>query len=70
MPEEGRTVDPARCPLCGVDNACAMAADPAARDCWCADATISARALERVPAEAKRVACVCARCASDSAERD
>ena len=26
---------PARCPLCGEPNQCAMAADPEATECWC-----------------------------------
>ena len=57
------SVDPTRCPLCGADNRCAMAADPDATYCWCFDATIAAETLERVPAEARGVACVCAACA-------
>jgi hypothetical protein len=56
-------VDPARCPLCGAENLCAMAADPEAIHCWCFDVTVANEALERVPAEARGVACVCAACA-------
>jgi len=57
-------VDPARCPLCGAGNACAMTADPDAKHCWCFDAVMSTEALARVPPEAMGVACICARCAS------
>jgi len=56
-------VDPARCPLCDGENACAMAADPDAEHCWCFDATFAPKTLERVPAEARGIACVCAPCA-------
>ena len=56
-------VDPSRCPLCGRSNQCAMVADPEATHCWCFDVTIAPEALERVPAEARGVACVCLECA-------
>ena len=56
------SVDPTRCPLCGADNRCAMAADADAAYCWCFDATIASETLERVPAAARGVACVCAAC--------
>jgi hypothetical protein len=56
------SIDPARCPVCGAENRCAMAADPDASHCWCFDVTISAESLSRVPAEARGVACLCARC--------
>jgi hypothetical protein len=39
-----------------------MAADPDATHCWCFDVTIKPEALERVPAEARGIACVCAAC--------
>jgi hypothetical protein len=55
-------VDPSRCPLCTGANHCAMVADPDATHCWCFDVTIAAEALERVPAEARGVACVCVDC--------
>jgi hypothetical protein len=57
-------MDPARCPLCGAENRCAMAADPAAEDCWCFTAQVSAEALARVPEEARGAVCLCARCAA------
>jgi hypothetical protein len=41
-----------------------MAADPNATRCWCFDVEIAPEALERVPAGARGVACVCARCAA------
>jgi cysteine-rich CWC protein len=58
------SVDPSRCPLCGSPNACAMAADPSAKHCWCVDATIGPEVLDRLAPEARRVACICARCAA------
>jgi hypothetical protein len=55
-------VDPARCPLCGEPNACAMLRGEDA--CWCAGVAISKDALARIPAPARGVACVCAGCAA------
>jgi hypothetical protein len=58
--------DPARCPLCGGDNRCAMEIEQATGQtqppCWCVTQTIPAGLLERLPAEARGTACVCARC--------
>lgn len=62
-------LDPSRCPLCGQPNRCTQGS-PATRDqpCWCFQATLSAEALERVPAEARDRACLCPRCAAGRAE--
>ena len=60
------TADPARCPLCGGDNRCAMEIEQATGvkqpPCWCVDATFSAELLARLPAQAQGKACICARC--------
>ena len=55
-------VDPVRCPLCGDDNACGMAAGASA--CWCFTATIPPEVLARVPEPAQRRACICEACAT------
>ena len=55
-------VDPSSCPLCGEANECALAAG--ASTCWCFQLTVPADVLERVPAEAQAVACVCQACIS------
>jgi hypothetical protein len=64
-------VDPARCPLCGEANQCAMACaastsvtEAAASACWCFRVTIPQEVLDRIPAPARNVACICARCAA------
>lgn len=57
-------VPPERCPLCGGTNECALAADPAAAECWCFTAAISRETLASVPEEARGRACICPRCAS------
>lgn len=61
------TVDPARCPLCGGPNACAMETQrrtgQAQPPCWCTRVTFSATTLARVPPEARNRACLCDRCA-------
>jgi hypothetical protein len=59
-------VDPARCPLCGGENACAMACDePQAQRgaCWCTAMRFSPDLLARVPPELRHKACICATCA-------
>lgn len=57
-----------RCPICGADNACAMAAaDGAAAacaTCWCAAVEIPPAAMENIPARARGRACLCQRCAT------
>lgn len=59
-------VDPKVCPLCGRDNRCAMAAGcgsgPPAAPCWCTRVTIPPPLLDRIPAAARGIACVCAEC--------
>jgi hypothetical protein len=58
-------VDPARCPLCGAPNRCALAAGAGtAARCWCADTAIPADRLALVPEPARGVACICAACAA------
>jgi len=53
-------IDTSRCPLCGDENACGMAAG---RDeCWCFEVVLAPDALARVPERARGVACICARC--------
>jgi hypothetical protein len=59
-------IDPRRCPLCGQDNACGMAAGCAT--CWCFETKIPRAVLDRVPAPAQGVACVCRTCASEGKE--
>jgi hypothetical protein len=55
-------LDRERCPLCGERNDCGLAAGKGV--CWCFTAAIPREVLERVPAEARGVACVCTACAS------
>ena len=54
--------DPARCPLCGEENACALAAGRAGETCWCVSAHFPPELLARIPDSARGRACVCARC--------
>jgi len=53
----------AACPLCGGDNACAMAAEGGAGECWCSAARIAPEALARLPEAERGLRCICARCA-------
>ncbi|MET0794537.1 MAG: cysteine-rich CWC family protein [Polyangiaceae bacterium] len=54
-------VDPSLCPTCGEPNTCGMSQGKS--ECWCFSASISPAALQRIPAEAKGLACICPRCA-------
>ncbi|WP_082955381.1 cysteine-rich CWC family protein [Tepidimonas fonticaldi] len=60
-------VDPTRCPICGGGNGCAMERERqtgrAQPPCWCTQAHFGAEVLDRVPAGARGLACICARCA-------
>jgi hypothetical protein len=64
-------LDPSRCPLCGGDNGCAMAAEQATGEtqpaCWCVSASFSAALLARLPAGAIDAACICVRCVAEDA---
>jgi hypothetical protein len=68
--------DPSRCPLCGESNRCAMEIEretgQAQPPCWCMDAdfNFSEALLARVPAEKRRLACICARCAAQAVTQD
>lgn len=58
--------DPRLCPLCGAGNGCAMEAERASGQaqppCWCTQVAFDRAVLERIPAEARGLACVCSRC--------
>ncbi|RYF65297.1 MAG: hypothetical protein EOO22_22910 [Comamonadaceae bacterium] len=63
--------DPARCPLCGAANVCAMEIE---RDtgvlqppCWCMSADFTDALRDRVPAESRGLACICANCVAAAA---
>lgn len=61
------TLDATLCPLCGQPNRCANEIERETgvkqEACWCTQADFSADLLARVPAEARRAACICAACA-------
>gem|GEM_PF-577207 len=57
-------IDPSKCPTCGEPNACGLSQGKS--ECWCFSALISSAALERVPSQAKNLACICERCAAAS----
>jgi hypothetical protein len=54
-------VDPRRCPLCGGPNDCGIAAG--ASTCWCFTTDIPSDVRDRIPPEARDLACVCRACA-------
>ena len=65
------SIDPGACPLCGQLNRCAMETARATgrppQACWCTQMDFSAELLARVPAEARRLACICEECARRAA---
>ena len=58
-------LDPSICPSCGQPNTCGMSQGKS--ECWCFGVSIEKAALERVPAAAKDLACLCPRCAAFTA---
>jgi hypothetical protein len=56
--------DATRCPLCGGDNECAVAAGRSVETCWCMNASIDSGVLGSIPKEAQGRVCICARCAA------
>jgi hypothetical protein len=72
MPETSKppstAIDPRVCPLCGQSNQCANEVERetgiAQGPCWCTTATFDPALLARIAPEARRLACVCARCAA------
>ena len=58
-------IDPSKCPTCGEPNQCGLSQGKS--ECWCFGALISSAALERIPSQAKNLACICERCAAASA---
>lgn len=63
--------DPARCPLCGQPNACAMEVERATGQpqppCWCTQLDFTPALLDQVPASARGQACICRACAAPAA---
>jgi hypothetical protein len=57
-----------RCPLCGADNQCAMAAGQLSEPCWCIEVTIDPAALAAVPEKARGRVCLCPACAEGKGE--
>lgn len=55
-------VDPARCPLCGGLNRCALAEGRSIHECWCATEYIPPELLATVPSALYGRACICAGC--------
>ncbi|MDR0276128.1 MAG: cysteine-rich CWC family protein [Burkholderiaceae bacterium] len=60
--------DPARCPLCGQPNGCAMQTAKATGQpqppCWCAQVQIDHATLAALPPQAIGRACLCRACAT------
>jgi hypothetical protein len=55
-------LDTSVCPICGEPNQCAMAADPAAKGCWCENVEFPQELLDRVPDHALHQTCICQKC--------
>lgn len=57
--------DAGKCPLCGQDNQCAIAAGQSPESCWCMSAKLSASALAALPEAERGVRCICPACGSE-----
>jgi uncharacterized protein (TIGR00290 family) len=55
---------PSCCPLCGRDNACAVASGE--QSCWCYTERIPSEIRDRIPPYARNVACICQACAEQA----
>ena len=68
MSTAAHAIDSSLCPLCCQSNQCANEAERATGvpqgPCWCTKAVFAPELLARVPEEARRLACICARCAA------
>ncbi|MEI8324471.1 MAG: cysteine-rich CWC family protein [Betaproteobacteria bacterium] len=53
------------CPLCAQPNQCAMEQGDAA-PCWCTTVVFTPELLQRIPAAAQGLACVCQACAAQA----
>ena len=51
-----------RCPLCGADSGCGVAAGKSS--CWCFHQVVAPEALAALPPRAIGAHCLCSRCAS------
>lgn len=56
----GEPIDAERCPLCGGQNDCGMAAGRSS--CWCHTVTVPETIRKEIPAAAIDLACVCQKC--------
>lgn len=74
MPADAPTLAASHCPLCGQANQCAMEVEIATGveqpPCWCTHVSFSSELLERLPPQARGLACICRACAesADQAE--
>ncbi|HEY3667669.1 MAG TPA: cysteine-rich CWC family protein [Polyangiaceae bacterium] len=59
-------VDPSLCPVCGEPNTCGMSQGKS--ECWCTNLKFPQAALDRIPADAKNLVCICPRCAQAEAD--
>ncbi|MBN2691596.1 MAG: glutamate racemase [Burkholderiaceae bacterium] len=57
--------NPARCPLCGEPNQCALAGGNANQPCWCSGVRIARETLARIPSACQGLACICPQCAGE-----
>jgi hypothetical protein len=59
--------DPLCCPLCGKPNSCAMEREKTTGQpqgpCWCTQVDFTPGVLERIPTQARGMACLCIDCA-------
>jgi hypothetical protein len=59
-----------RCPLCGGDNHCGMAASPPRNACWCATVEIIPELLAKLPESSRGRSCLCPDCCAVKGDVD
>ncbi len=67
-------MSPEQCPLCGQPNRCAMELEKetgqAQPPCWCTTMAFDNAVLDKIPADSRGVACICAACAAAGSQQN
>ncbi|MFB9276031.1 cysteine-rich CWC family protein [Cohnella cellulosilytica] len=67
--DNGKAIDPGKCPLCGQGNACASAANEPPGACWCAGEKFPPGLFDLLPPGTRNKACICQACLKAYAAR-
>ncbi|WP_372630352.1 cysteine-rich CWC family protein [Cohnella sp.] len=60
--DNGKTIDPGRCPLCGRGNGCGSVANAPSGSCWCVGEKFPPTLFDLLPEGTRNKACICQSC--------